>query len=243
MARVEVVGATPEQAALVRDQAREFEAQAREFFPAIAHRYYWWVAVHDVLAKWDLDPAQLIGEDVVKLNHEATAGSVDFVRAYAGLDTGSAELVGMLAPNGSIGLGCALKGTVPRTMGGAFALVAGVLVVGAIASVSGWLAVDAWAAMRKAEEVSRLAQSANEARKLELLRRAQEMGPDAVKQITDALKQVDQLAQRAAQGPIDKLVSSVTGAVDTVTDAVRSTADSGWIVLLLLLALSRRGMR
>jgi hypothetical protein len=239
----EVVRASSEQAAWLRGSANELEkAILAAFGGVVGKRSTWWRSFEGIVGSYDMSITELAGEDVVGRNNAANISAASLLKVVEELYAGRAELVGIFQ-NDTLHLGVAKHGTLPRPLGVLPLLP--LIVIGGFTGIA-WLTFDIWAHMKKAESEARIAEAGNEARKLELLKKAQAQGPVALNQVSKIIKQIDDSAADKHRGLMDQLGKLASKTGQAIADVGEAAKSSGWggiaiIGALLFLFARRRG--
>jgi hypothetical protein len=233
----QVVPANSEQAAWLRKNANELEMAAGSAMAGVVgRRLAWWQSLIGVAGSYDLNLVQVLGENVVGRNSAADLSAKALVRIMSELYLGRAELVGV-EQNERVHLGVVQKGSVQRPVE-ALPLLP-LVIVGGFAGVS-FLTFSIWAFLEKTKTDARLAEEANEARKMELLKVAQGQGPSAVAQMADILRKIDEAAAKKQASLLDQIKAG-SQAITDVTDTVKTSVGAGLaiVIVLALLSMSR----
>jgi hypothetical protein len=220
----QIVSASAQQTAQLRDLASAFESYAGKVSATVAARYAFWDSLKRQASAANIRLSDVFPAAVIAANDVADRNAVRWATAVVALDQRAAELVGWTPDNGAtLHLGVAVAGSVPRTLG-AWPIVP-ILYYGAIglASVGVWLLSDAWLDAQAIDSDTQRIHAQTQAAATAAIAKAAAVSPALGQQVADAIATANASAKTPPQG----VLSSIAEAVRTATEGAAAVAKSG----------------
>lgn len=236
---MQVVNATAAQEAALRTNTDRLQALwASRVLPAVARRWAFWESLMASARRYQVDPALVVGADLVRRNDELDRVAMDLMRMARALDQGEAYVqpwaldMGREGAAPAIHMGIALRGQGAGDLG-LWPLAVGIVkfaVWGAVAA-AGFVLADGYLDGQAIEAEADLAHAQSRKAAADAIALVGAADPQAAAALADAVAKADLWAARP--DALDKLADAALGIGRGVGDAASAAGD--WLPVLAAL--------